>query len=301
MKWKLLYSICIFAAYCGAAQTTKFEVLPFADLTTSIKDGQIEVGPELNWENTEKQSTLKLRPTIRLPLTDKSDNVLQIDRFSSTWRGVLAAEYTKRNAPDNGYISIHAFTGQFEYGWSDYTYYPLGNKSNEQTNNEGSYAFEVKYVGFFTEGKEFAKQISPQFRLRYAHEWNSASEVGVVNPANSDNVVTTSNLILEPPKVYSTLSPAFSLQMYSGKSSFSYSPTIYYDIKGKEGTSNPFGNVNRLRLETWIFFYPLVKGNVKIGASPFLSLRTAGIDDFNKAEYGGMIAIKFGTTFLQFL
>jgi hypothetical protein len=41
--------------------------------------------------------------------------------------------------------------------------------------------------------------------------------------------------------------------------------------------------------------------NVKIGIGPFLSIRTAGADDYNKIEYGGVISIRFGTTFLQFL
>jgi len=61
--------------------------------------------------------------------------------------------------------------------------------------------------------------------------------------------------------------------------------------------------LSRLRVECWAFFYPQVKEtpNVKIGVTPFVSIRTAGTDDFNKIEYGGMITVKFGTTFLQFL
>lgn len=313
MKLKLLYSLLMLFPFIGFAQEVKFEILPYLNGTTSIKDGIIEAGPEFNWNKIDsvdiggskiarKGDVFTLRPTLRLPLTSKTDNVLQLDRFSSTWKAVLALQYTKDNTEENGKISRHSFSGQFEYGSADFKYYPTGSKLNEQKTCESSYAFEVKYIGFFTKGKTEAKQFSPQFRLRYSYDWKAANEVGVVNPVNSNGVVTTSNLIIDAPSVKPTFSPAFSLQIYSGKGSFSYSPTVYYDFTGKKGTNIPFDNLNRLRLENWVFFYPLVKDNpnVKIGVSPFMSIRTAGMDDFNKIEYGGMITVKFGTTFLQF-
>lgn len=302
MKLKLLYSIILFLPTFGFAQDAKFKVLPFINGTTSIKDGQIEAGPELNWEKVEKGKTFVLRPTVRMPLTAKSDNVLQIDRFSSTWRGILAIQYTKDNTGESGNIARHSFGGQFEFGSSEFKYYPTGTKTNELKNTESSYAFELKYIGFFTKGKSEAKQFSPQFRVRYSYDWKAANEVGVVNPPNSNGVVATTNLTIDAPSVKPTFSPAFSLQIYPGKGSFSYSPTVYYDFTGKKGSNNPFDNLNRLRIESWVFFYPLVKDNpnVKIGVTPFVSIRTAGTDDFNKVEYGGMITVKFGTTFLQF-
>ncbi len=286
----------------GLAQEAKFKISPFVNVTTSIKDGQIEAGPELKWEKVEKGNTITIIPTIRMPLTNKSQNILQIDRFSSTWRGVLVLQYTKDNANENGKISRHSFAGQFEYGSTDFKYYPTGIKSNEQKMGKTSYALELKYIGFFTKGQYDAKQFSPQFRIRYSYNWEASNEVGVVNPANSNGVITTSNLVIDIPSVKPILSPAFSLQIYSGKGSFSYSPTIYYDFTGNKGVNSPFDNINRVRLESWLFFYPLIKDNpnVKIGVSPFLSIRTAGTDDFNKYEYGGMITFKFGTTFLEF-
>lgn len=315
MRQKLLYSILFLFPFFCMAQEAKFEILPFVNGTTSIKDGLIESGPEFNWKKIEKvdigsgvkidkvSDVYTVRPTLRVPLTNKSDNVLQIDRFSSTWRGILAIQYTKDNTQESGKISKHSLNVQFEYGTSNFKYYPTGNKTDEQKKGETSYAFELKYIDFFTKGNSEAKQFSPQFRLRYSYDWKAANEVGVVNPANNNGVVTTTNMIIDVPSVKPTFSPAFSLQIYPGKGSFSYSPTIYYDFTGEKGTNNPFDNLNRLRLESWVFFYPPVKDNpnVKIGISPFLSIRTAGTDGLNKVEYGGMITIKFGTTFLQFL
>ncbi len=303
MRLKLFYSLFILLPITGFAQNATFEILPYLNGTTSIKEGQLEIGPELKWDNIANGKSFLLRPIFRMPLTNKNENVLQIDRFSSTWRSILSVQYTKDNTKADSSIKRNSFNLQVEYGQTNFKYYPTGNKSNEIKSGQSSYAFEIKYVGFFTKGKAYAKQFSPQFRLRYSYDWKAANEVGVLNAPNSNGVITTSNLIIDKPTVSPTFSPAFSLQIYTGKNNFSYSPTIYYDLTGKGGQNNPFNNMARLRLESWVFFYPLIKdnSNVKIGLSPFLSIRTKGTDKFNAIEYGGQLTIKFGTTFLQFL
>lgn len=313
MRLKLLCSLLILVPFIGFSQEAKFEVLPYLNGITSIKDGIIEAGPEFNWNKIDsvdiggikiarKGDVFTLRPSLRLPLSSKTDNVIQIDRFTTTWQGILALQYTKDNTEESGQISRHSFNAQFEYGVANFKYYPTGIKSNEQKTQKTSYAFELKYIGFYSKGESESKQFSPQFRLRYSYYWKSTNEVGVVNPINSNGVITTSNMVIDAPNVKPMFSPAFSLQIYSGKGSFSYSPTVYYDFIGKKGINNPFDNLSRLRLESWIFFYPLIKdnSNVKIGISPFISFRTGGSDDFNKVEYGGMITVKVGTTFMQF-
>ncbi|KAA6440044.1 hypothetical protein FEM33_05415 [Dyadobacter flavalbus] len=303
MKQKFFFSLVFLFPLISFAQEAKFRLLPYINGTTSIKNGLIEAGPELNWQKPEKGKTFMLRPSIRLPLTDEAQNLLQIDRFTSEWRAIMAVQFTKDNTQESGSISRHSFGGQIEYGYTGFKYYPLGNTESQQKSGKTSYDLELKYVGFFSAGSSGAAQLSPQFRLRYAHDWTAAGETGVVNPANSNGVVTVSDMIIDPPGVASLFSPAFSLQIYPGKGSFSYSPAVYYDFTGKNDSDNPFGNLNRLRLESWVFFYPLLSdnSNVKIGVTPFLSVRTKGADQFNSVEYGGMVTIKFGTTFLQFL
>ncbi|MCF0043519.1 hypothetical protein [Dyadobacter fanqingshengii] len=303
MRQIYYYSMLLLCPLMTLAQEVKLKVSPYVNATTSIKEGLIEAGPELNWEKVADGKTFTLRPSIRLPLTNEAENVLQIDRFTSTWKSVLAAQFTKDNTQESGGISRHSFTGQFEYGHAKFTYYPGGDQSFSISNGKNSYAFEIKYAGFFSKGQSGAAQFSPQFRLRYARDWQAASEVSVLNTPSPGGFTTVSDLIVDPPSVRPVFSPAFSLQIYPGKGNFSYSPTIYYDFTGNSSDNGPFGSLNRLRLESWIFFYPSVTDspNVKIGISPFLSLRTKGTDSFNKAEYGGMITLKFGTSFLQFL
>jgi len=284
----------------GVSQEVKFKVLPYIDGTTSIKDGQIELGPEFGWDKAGNSFTT--RSTIRLPLTTKSENMSQIDRFSSTWRGLLSIQYTKDNTKATGIISRNSIGVQIEYGYNEFKYYPTGKKDIHVKKVGNSYAFELKYIGLYTKGASKAMQLSPQFRLRYSSDWKSASEVGVVNPSNSNGVITTSNMVIDAPRVKPMFSPAFSLQIYSGKGSFTYSPTMYYDFIGKTGARNPFNNISRLRIESWVFFFPLFKDNpnIRIGITPFISIRTAGMDDYNLVEYGSLISVKFGTTFLQF-
>jgi hypothetical protein len=292
----------LFLPVLNYAQNTNFEILPYLDGTASINDGLLEVGAVFNWEKIKNGKTFSLRPTIRIPLTNKSDNMLQIDRFSSSISGIASIQYTIDNTEESGSISRNSINGQIEYGYSDYKYYPYGNYGEDKKESHSSYACEIKYIGFFTEGAAIAQQFSPQFRLRYSYNWKASGEVGVVNPPDNNGVITTTDMIIGKPWVKAVFSPAFSLQFYPGEGKFSYSPTLYYDFNGKNGTKNPFKNVQRVRVECWMFFYPVFKDNpnVKFGISPFVSVRTSGLDDYNKIEYGGIITIKFGTTFLQF-
>ncbi|MPS73301.1 MAG: hypothetical protein E2590_09155 [Chryseobacterium sp.] len=316
MKWKSVYSILfgIISIYAFSQdQKASFKVTPFVLTTASIKDGQLEIGAELiqlkeetfyieGIPNKRPTEGLKIKPSIRLPLTDKNNNIVQIDRNSDTWRGILQLQYTFDNTKESGAIKRHSLAGQFEYGSSGYKYYPTGTKTEEKKDIQNSFGGEIKYVGFFSEGKEGSRQISPQFRIRYSYDWKSAKETGVLNTPNTSGLTTVTNMIIDPPSVRPTVSPAFAFQYYSGKSDFSYAPAIYYDMTGEKGKHNPFGNLSRLRFEFWTFYYPVINKvpNLKLGASPFLSIRTQGTDDLNKIEYGALVTIRFSSGMLSF-
>ncbi|MFN2380821.1 MAG: hypothetical protein ABR519_11535 [Bacteroidales bacterium] len=315
LKWTLLCNIIIVLSICTktVAQDANFKVAPFATTNTSIKDGQLEIGPEFIFNkdsvdiggftvSTDGGNSFIIRPTFRIPLTNKENNVVQIDRYTSTWRSILALQYTLFKIGNKGLINTHSFVGQFEYGFAQFKYYPTGEKSKENKQQENSFGGEFKYIGFFTQGKLGTKQFSPQIRLRYSYDWKAGKEVGVVNSPNYNGVTTTTNMIVDAPSVQPTISVAFTFQFYSGRGCFSYSPALYYDITSRKGQSSTFNSLNRLRLEFWTFYYPLIKdnANVKIGVSPFMSIRTKGTDDFNQIEYGGMITIRFNSTFLHF-
>ncbi|WP_157977142.1 hypothetical protein [Taibaiella helva] len=302
MKQKLLFSLCCLLPAVIWAQSTRFEILPFVNGTTTIKEGQLEAGPFFSWKNVSAGRKLAIQPTLRLPLTDKDNNLLQIDRFTKTWRSIVAFQYARDfTTAASPLITGYILSFQGEYGFSEFKYYPTGKKTDALKEGKHSYAFELKYIRYRNVGAAHGKQISPQFRLRYSYDWEAADKVGVVRPPNGNGLATTTDMVVDRPSATPTLSPAAALQYYPGQGNFSYAPALYYDMSGKNRQSNPFNDLHRLRVEAWAFFYPLAEGNVKIGLSPFLSIRTKGDDDYRTLEYGGLITVKFGTTFLQFL
>jgi hypothetical protein len=256
----------------------------------------VEAGLEFknNFDNSFKFYT-------RLPLTDKKNNLAQIDRYSNTWKIVSEYNYIKDFTFETGAIKRLMITMQGEYGYSKYKYYPTAIESEELSEWNSSYSGEIKFIWYKADNAK-SSQFSPQFRIRYSYNWNSADEVGILNSQNANGIFTVTNMVIDKPYAKSVLSPAFVLQYYPGVGAFSYGPTIYYDLQGKTNNNNPFNNLERLRLEFWVFYYPKVEGtpNFKIGVSPFLNVRTKGTDKLNKIEYGGIFTIKYNTNLLKF-
>lgn len=306
MKRKLLFSLVLISLN-GFGQSAKFAVYPYLNGTASVKDGLIEVGPEFV---INKSAPWTVRTTIRLPLTTKTDNVVQIDRFTSTGRGILSAQKSFFNVPENGPIAVTTYAFQAELGITEFKYYPTGQKSSEKMETQQSYGFEGKFLRYYTRGVPNSAQVALNFRLRYSFDWRAANEVGVVNPPNGNGVITTTPVVLDKPSVKPTFSPAIAFQIYPGTdAAFSYAPVLYYDFTGtgkngdgSYGNKDPFNNLQRLRVEAWVFYFPTIKDplGVKIGVAPFVSWRIAGTDSFNAVEWGGMLTVKFGSTFQQF-
>jgi len=296
MRLKYCCSLFFLLGASVFAQNAKPEILPYLNGVISIKEGMFEAGAEI------KINSLIIRPYFRLPMTDKKNSISEIDRFTETWASVIAVEYTKDNTRPNGPVRRFRGTFQGEWGYSDFKYYPTGDKTEESSEARNSFGCEIKLVWFSSQGKESARQFSPQIRIRYSNEWKSSDEVGVVGPPNNNGVVYTTNMVIDEPKALPIFSPAFSFQYYPGRGNFSYAPAVYFDLKGKLNSYNPFNNLGRIRIELWTFFYPIIEGNpnIKIGAAPFLSMRAFGKDGLRPVEYGAQLGFRLGTTFLQF-
>lgn len=289
-------------------QETKFQIKPYLNGITSIKEGYLELGPEF------KSGHLIIRPLLRFSLTDKTNSIVQLDRQTSSWSSIIALEWDlykvnalkndSENTSANRSRSIHHFRlgFQMEWGKSKFSYFPDGNKENEEAEWKQSVAFELKGMWFSTEGKPYAVQWAPQFRIRYSRIWEKSDEIGVVVPPSDGGPTTVTNLVLEPPKTQPILSAALALPYYPGKGALSYSPAVYYNFIGDQNSNTPFGNAGRLRIEVWIFYYPSINAapNVRIGVAPYLSVRTHGEDKFDRWLFGGVIQLKIGTNFLHF-
>ncbi len=259
----------------------------------SDNGGQIEVGAEIETKKVYNDETWTLRPMIRVPLTNKDESSVRLDRFTTDWRLIMETEYSYKVIGNRGHVKTHAFSGQFEYGVNQYKYYPLGTKESEKKTLKSSYSVELKYVGF---SAPETSQYSPQVRLRYAHNRQAANEVGIVNPPNVSGLVTTSSMRLEGPSVVPLFSPAVAMPIYWGKV-FSFAPAVFYNFVGKRDTNSPFNDLQRLQFETWAFCRlkkEIAKQPIKFGLAPFVSLRTKGSDNFRRSEWGVMLTVKTG-------
>lgn len=293
--FRLLLLALIISNISTYAQQVKFKIAPYANVMTNIKDGFSEIGTIFH------KSNMEIKPYLRIPISDKEKSITQIDRNSNTFKGVLSYSYILDITKETGPIKRLYISGQFEFGTKEYKFYPDSTNSNETISNQNSYAGEFKIGYYKTNGKEYAKQIAPEFRIRYSKEYKSSDEVGIVMN-NSNGISTVKDLIIAEPTAKSTFSPAISLNFYTGKGNFSYTPAMYYNLNGKAGESNPFNGSSRLRIESWVFYYPVVsvKTGIKIGLSPFVSLRTTGDDSLNKFEYGGMLQLLISKNMLHF-
>lgn len=299
-KWKFkirnrILLLFIILSSSGWGQEAKFEISPYLNGITNLKDGLIEMGPLFYNENFE------IKPFIKIPVTNKDKGIAQIDRNTNSLK--LAASFTYINdmTKDTGPSRRLYITARMDWGTKKYTFYPDSTETSKTSEQKGSFSGECIVGLYKTEGESYAKQVAPEFRLKYSRNFNSDDEIGIVIN-NSNGISTVKNRITGAPKAYPLLSPAFAVNYYPGKGDFSYTPALYYNLKGKEGKSSPLNNVARLRLETWVFYYPKIQGTtgVKIGVSPFFSLRTNGTDDLNKLEYGGLIRLAVSTNMLGF-
>lgn len=281
-----------------------FPITPYVNGVTSIKDGFIEAGPKYAFNKGKDASLVKdVRLSVRLPFSDKETNTVTVDRSLQSWRGVLVYNRTKHNvsAVAGTSVSSHTFGFQGEYGRNQFKYYPTGMNSVELEATDNSYAGEVRYHLFYSNGIPGASQNSFQVRLRCSSEFKGADEVGVIGPANAGGVVTSTNMVVEAPSRKNTFSPALAYQYYQGAGKFSYTPAFYFDRKGGNDEDNPFvGGSGRYRGEFWVFYYPSGIVNVKIGLAPYFSIRAVGTDKLNAVEFGGQLSLKTSSNFLNF-
>jgi len=290
----LFFSHSLFAQY-----DVEYKTLPYGNGILSSKEMFVELGPEFNWFLAIRGKTFFIRPTLRIPVSSTNQTSMQVDRFSPKWRFVFATQYGQLNGYQCSFVDGYSFGLQLEYGFNDFTYYQNAQATKSDNAYYSSYAAEIKLIKFFSLKEYKASQHSLQFRLRYANTVLGNDEIGIVNPVDAFGVQTTTNKVIGKPFVTTVISPAFAYLIYSGKGNFVHAPVVYYDLYSK--TDSLSGSSGRARIEYNLFFYPLIhESNMKIGISPFVSIRTNGNDRFDKFEFGGQISFRFGTAFMQF-
>ena len=294
-------------AWLGCSLTTPAfaQLSPYLTVTSAVKETVTEVGPQY------KKGKGLFRLYSRLPLTDKTNSISQIDRSTDSWR-IIGSGSHRWASSDTTTMRGDWLSVQAEFGRYQFEYYPTGVKSSATKKKDSHSSFALEAKTYFYRASDASKwQTCLQARLRFARDYKAADEVGVIQPANSNGVVTVDNFIIAGPSVRPVLSPAVAFNFAHDKLPVSYTPVIYYDLKGYKGATSPFDlqaatdvekqGVQRLRLEFWVFGYPTSgPANIAIGASPYFSVRTAGKDDDERVMLGGQLTIRASNPFLFF-
>jgi hypothetical protein len=162
---------------------------------------------------------------------------------------------------------------------------------------------EVKFTKEMLRAAHCAWQIAPQFKLWFSRDWTAADKVGVVGTDTLTGLTLSRNMIVAAPSVRPRLIPSLAFPIYPGSGDFAWAPVASMDLKGAKGDKFAFGDVGRLKLEAWTYYFPTAPAavNVRFGIAPFASYRAFGTDDFRRWEYGGIVQLWVGSTFFEVL
>lgn len=320
IRYELVVAVCVpvLAVSAGSAlaedKKLNGDAFPHGQFTSSIKQTQLEVGLDLKWNNVREDDSGPPPPTGkgeyheeqlrlygRMPVDGEDATAVKIDRFSQTFHvGIRGARsWDSLCGAREQRLSVAT-----EYGFGRYEYSPNGDAAAKQDPIEHSFDLVAEYRdarfrhGCGTRNRE--NDVAPQIRLKYARDWKTSDKVGVVIPGMPPGPETTKDLVISPP----TVSPALELRVavpFTFGSEFGYAPSVAYTARGNDGAWAPGGKVQRLHFEAFFYWFPAgTTGGGRIGISPFVDIRTHGMDDLHQVEYGGLIDLRFATNLLEY-
>lgn len=302
LNWKfslkifLIFALIIFICNLNIfAQSAKFKITPYLNGISSISEGFMEVGPEIKIKN------FSFRPLLKFALADKKKSIVQLDQKTESWGVVFAVDYNLFIGGTEYGLSLFKLGLQVNWGSTNFTYYPAGNKDNEAKEVKDSLALEFKSMYFFTKAKTGAVQFAPQLRVKYGKIWEAAKEVGIITAHSSGEFNIVKNMRVDPPKMTPVFSIGAAFPFYLGSGNFGYAPALFFNWIGKENKDCPFKNIGRIRVEGWFLYMPKIKNmpNVRIGIAPFVSVRTMGDDKLDEVFWGAILQLKISVNWQQ--
>src|SRR4051812_44679554 len=202
-------------------------VSPHGQLTSDLKQTQLEVGLDMKWDDILRSigdgtppggkvgyRRAQLRLYGRVPVAGEGSTSATLDRFSREFhlgvRGALIQE------PPGGCQEDRIATG-VEYGFGRYAYSPNGDDTAMRNPIEQSFDLmtEYRHAWYATcpgkskkaGGRDTGEGVVPQVRLKYARDWQASDKVGVVVPGMAPAPDITRDVVIAPP----TVSPSFEL------------------------------------------------------------------------------------------
>lgn len=142
----------------------------------------------------------------------------------------------------------------------------------------------------------------PQVRASFTRGFSEAEDSFVVRPPPASGPQLADRLKLAPPGAAAALSVlvavAFELPA-AGR--FAAAPAVRFTTQGAGSHEwDPTGSGSRVRVEVWGYLFAFGDETVRVGAAPFLDVRTSGHGPRDPFVAGGVVELRTGTARLEY-
>jgi hypothetical protein len=292
----VLSFLLVILLHPNRALSISVDLSPRINAQFSGSKTHLEFGPEFKFDH------LRFRLLGKFPLSDgDGGEVVQFDRYLPFWLLTASLDYEIDFTGLSGPSRFLRFGLKGGWNRKEFTYTPdlrnLPLKSKKETDSYFT-MFRARYIYAGGTTGESRWQVSPQIRVKYEKTYGAGAKLGVVVPGFDDYPSAVLDVTTGPPFYSKSLHVLCAVFLYPGTDlSVAYAPAVSFSTTGKKNSDDVTGGPARLQVESWLFCFPAVRGipNVRIGISPFLSIRTSGRDSLEKTEYGGLLQLRIGT------
>ncbi len=285
---------------------------PHLQLSAATDSVSMEAGLEWSWGNVKTDipdqtetghpvpRSLRVRPYVRMPLTEKDSKRSQLDRNTDHGRFGMSAEFVLHGGHEGDRTSVGLVQARGEYGRNRFQYHPGGDLDATSAAWRNSWAAELSYRFFHARR---GCQQAPQIRLRYDRSWKASDKVGIVIPGEDGAPDVVKDAVIEAPSVKPELSARLALPFTFG-SEIGFGPSATIRVAGNGGGFIPDEKYVRTRFECFVYWFPSdLKNGGRIGITPFLSTRVSearGADRLDKTEFGLVFDLRLGANLLEY-
>jgi len=309
---------------------------PFADFDVADRGSQLDLGGDLTFgpicpddddfdEEIPDDAVLtficnsyRLGLRARLPVTQSSGSgsgraaIDSLNGFAGAWRLSGLFDWVRDVTSDSSDAPSKFYMLNFEGGWGVQTFrFNPNGGADQSAHTRHSIHAGARFLAYIHPPRK--TRVAPQVLVRYDRQWQNADAVGVLfDDGDASTPAYTVPQIIEGP----VTRPAFavtvpvlvSIQSAKGRagkvlSQLGFGPALSYAAAGRQQGYNPFDDVHVLRLETWLYWYPVGKAgelatsktNVRVGISPLFDVFLGGREVGEpRIDYGLLAEIKLG-------
>lgn len=301
MKQNLQYSLLLTVSILLTVSATAQLNLDAKSIFT-IKNGWMQLGANYEVQlGSNSDYSIYFGASGRLPISDKDKSLVEIDRNSDAWKGILSGalkyDYTD---PDGDFTREYHVKFNYEYGKKGYSYYENADLANKVTNELSSNTCELLFMSYYGNASSGA-QHAWHFKSRYGVEPKEQDKVILIPEWQPNMVNTASEVRIETPHLKPKLNLGLARMNYSGTGPIVNCPSYNLFLTGADGFSDPFSDKVSMRFEYWIFYFPTITGapNTRVGVAPFLNYNSSA-NSGQQFTPGVLLQLKTAANMLEF-